>query len=322
MSDTSQTTETNQTYKTKVPQNYQDLLNLIVAQIKTGATTPFEPYTDERIAQLTPDEQAAFQGVLDTQGQFSPLIDLASQLAQTQATSNRGAPTEADLQPYIDPYKQNVIDIAIERAKENYDQQIQGLQANAGLSGAFGGSRDYIMQGLAGQGLNKNIGELTYGGLSDAWNNALGAWERSFGRQSQSIQNLMGIAGQGQNMNYTDLAALENIGKTQRQTGQAGLDTGYEEFQRRIQDPYTKTGWAANAAYSYPTNLFTKTMTGTSTTTQEANPLNAILGGLATAAGAYFGGPTGAAAGSSLFWLNGPCGFTKKTPFFFSYPTT
>src|SRR3990167_4409544 len=135
MSDSSQTTNYNQLVKTRVPKNYQDILDLLLEQIKAGSTTPFEPYTDQRIEQLTPDEQAAFQGVRDTQGQFSPLIDLASQLAQTQATSNTGAPTEADLQPYIDPYKQNVIDIAIERAKENYDQQIQGLQANAGLSG-------------------------------------------------------------------------------------------------------------------------------------------------------------------------------------------
>ena len=317
MPDTSQTTETNQTYKTKVPKNYQDLLNLLVTQVKEGATTPFEPYTDPRVAQLTADEQAAFQGVRDTQGQFSPLVDLASQLAQTQAASGTGAPTEADLAPYIDPYKQNVIDIAIERAKENYDQQIQGLQASSAMSGAFGGDRDYIMQGLAGQGLNKNIGELTYGGLSDAWTNALSAWERSFGRQSQSIQNLMGVAGQGQGMAYQDLAALENVGRTQRQIGQAGLDTGYEEFQRKIQDPYTKTGWAAQNAYAYPTDLFTKTMTGTSTTTQESSPLNAILGGLATAAGAYFGGPAGAAAGASMFGDTGLGSIGKNTSSFY-----
>ena len=319
MPDTSQTTDTSQTYKTKVPSNYQDLLNLIISQVKEGATTPFEPYTDPRVAQLTADEQAAFQGVRDTQGQFSPLVDLASQLAQTQATSGTGAPTEADLAPYIDPYKQNVIDIAIERAQEDYDQQIQGLQASAGMSGAFGGSRDYIMQGLAGQGLNKNIGELTYGGLSDAWTNALSAWERSFGRQSQSIQNLMGVAGQGQGMNYQDLAALENVGRTQRQIGQAGLDTGYEEFQRKIQDPYTKTGWAAQNAYAYPTDLFTKTMTGTTTTETETSPLNAILGGLTTALGAYTGSPSGSSLLSSLFGSGG-LGGTKNTSSF--YPTT
>jgi hypothetical protein len=137
-------------------------------------------------------------------GKQSATLDKASPLYDEAANVYRGTTGALDINPFLNPYTNEVEQRAIGNANTTLEQQLRAVAGNATTSGAFGGSRSAVESGVTrGEGI-RNIGDLSAqlrkAGIDYATSTALA--DRS-GRQAGAA-GLLGTAGgiQGQAAGY------------------------------------------------------------------------------------------------------------------------
>ena len=207
----------------------------------TGAMTPtsikpYQPFSSDPskyFAGFQPLQENAFQqiGQLGT----APQLDAASGIAGIAGSRALGSQynpsqfnaqqvgtqdyTGSNVNQYMNPYMQNVVDIQQREAQRQGD--IAGTQraGQATRSGAFGGSRAAIMDAEANRNLAMQKGDIQAQGQNAAFQNA----QQQFNQQQQaSLQAQQ--ANQGANLN------AQQLGEQSRQYGAGygmqGLQTG------------------------------------------------------------------------------------------------
>jgi len=85
--------------------------------------------------------------------------------------------TGAEVQQYMDPYMQNVVDVQKREAIRDFDRGQAGRDASAVTAGAFGGSRQAVAQGMAEQNLQQRLGDIQQIGSQAAFDRAMKAFE-------------------------------------------------------------------------------------------------------------------------------------------------
>jgi hypothetical protein len=85
--------------------------------------------------------------------------------------------TGAEVQQYMDPYMQNVVDVQKREAIRDFDRGQAGRDASAVTAGAFGGSRQAVAQGMADQNLQQRLGDIQQIGSQAAFDRAMKAFE-------------------------------------------------------------------------------------------------------------------------------------------------
>ena len=126
------------------------LIDTAKALTEKGYTLP-----DYLLAQLTPEQQQAFGLAQSGIGGYQPYLDAARQ-ATTQGQNLvggiTGAPTTAQLESYMNPFQQQVIDATMTELDKRGAQQSNQLAGDAVRGGVFGGSRYGVQQAeLGGQ---------------------------------------------------------------------------------------------------------------------------------------------------------------------------
>jgi hypothetical protein len=189
------------TQETKLPQWQEDFIreNILPKGLEI-ADTPYTPYTGETIASMTPIQNMALSGIggLNMGGQeygqaigtqaalagFSPTgMNAVGGVRSAQAPSQIAVDqlSAANLDPYMSPYTQSVIDrgqMDIERQRQMASNTL-GAQAEA--AGAFGGSRQAVQEGvLAGEALRQSA-DLSATQRQQAYNQALQAAQFDIG---------------------------------------------------------------------------------------------------------------------------------------------
>jgi hypothetical protein len=137
--------------------------------------------------------------------------------AQQVAAQNFGGQSAQD---YMSPYMQNVVDIQQREAQRQAD--IAGTQrgASAAKSGAFGGSRQAVMDAEAARNLATQKGDIQAQGLQAAYQQAQTQFNADQARQmaaQQSNQNAGLTVGQ-QNLNAN--LGVQSLGAGQNMQGQ------------------------------------------------------------------------------------------------------
>lgn len=262
---------------------------------------PYQQYGGQRLAGFEPMQQRAFQGAelmapSAATGQGAGLAGQATQRAlgtsyDPYATGQFGAQAGQ----YMDPYMQNVVDI--QQREADRAAGIAGTQrsAQAVQSGAFGGSRQAIMDAEAARNLAMQKGDIQARGLQDAYTRGLGQFntEQQLREQSRQygaglgLQGLqtalsgagqMGTLGQQQFQQGMDVNKLQaGYGAQQQQQKQLGLDQQYEAFLAEQRHPYQQL--------EFQSNLLRGTPSGSTQTMYTAPPSTASqLVGLGTAA--------------------------------------
>lgn len=194
---------------------------------------PFQPYTGQRTAFETPEgkpgysplEQQAFAGYGGL-GQYQP------------GQFNTGLGPVGSVQDYMNPYMSGVTDIASREARRQADIGRQSEQARLAQAGAYGGSRQAIMESERQRNLGTQLEDINTKGLQAAFEQAqkqrLG--EATLGLEGQRMGELSRQFGAGQ-----DLRGLESqmkAGTLQRGIAQQPLDFGYQQFQESLNYPY------------------------------------------------------------------------------------
>ena len=154
-------------------------------------------------------------------------------------------------QQYMSPYLQNVLDVQKRQAILDFNRQQAGRDADAVQAGAFGGSRQAVAQALAGEGLQRQLGEIQAVGQQKAFEQAQQQFERDraarLDAERQGLSAAESLSGQsaqlaalGEKARAGDIESaqlLEKIAKDRQAREQAGLDLAYEDFVRQRDMP-------------------------------------------------------------------------------------
>jgi len=156
------------------------------------------------------------------------------QMGPAQQVSTQSFNQSGTAQDYMNPYMQNVVDIQKREAQRTAD--IAGTQrgAQAAKAGAFGGSRQAIMDAEANRNLSQQLGDIQATGSQAAFQNAQQQFnaEQAAGLQAQQSNQQAGITTGGQNLSAN--MATQQLGT---QTGlQSSLANLSAEQQANVQN--------------------------------------------------------------------------------------
>ena len=244
-----------------------------------SANMPFQPFTGQRFAfgQMDPTtgQYGAGYSPLESQA-FSGLGALG---AYNPTQFNTGLGPVGSVQDYMSPYMSAVTDIEAREARREADIGRQAEQGRLARAGAYGGSRQAIMESERQRNLGTQIGDIRAKGLQSAYDRAmeqrlaeagLGLTAQKYGEESKQF---------GAEYGLKSLADQLAAGKEQRRIAQEPLDFGYQQFEKSVAAPREAATYMSSLLQGLPvrSNMYTPGTEGQSAASA------AIQGGL----GAY-----------------------------------
>jgi len=286
------------TQSTEFPEELKPFISDILgegqAEFRREKAEGFQPFPGAQIAGFTPEQQAAFE---TGRQQFTglagtPLGRASTYYAPALAATALGTAEidEADIQRRMDPFLQNVVDIAKREATRDEEAAIQGRAAQAVGAGSFGGTRQGLVEAEAERNLAERLGDIQARGLSVAFQNAQQAAEQQRQRELGGGRQFAALGDVTGQRARSDIAGLAGVGETQQQRNQQALDIARQEFLQEQQFPASTLQKYASLVRGFP-----YTMGGTQvkkSTVPTPSFAQTLTGGLGTAAGLYgmFGG--------------------------------
>ena len=277
------TTTTQLTY----PKELQgDVINMAKKAI-SASNAGYIPYQGNRIQGLDPFQLSAQQAVanlgpsqqLGAATQFAGAAGMrAGDINYTPSQFQTGSFTQPGVaESYMSPYYQNVVDIQAREARRQSDIANQMQNARAVGQGAFGGTRQAIMQAEAQRNLGQQIGDIQSKGAQAAYEQAQNLYgneqQRALAAQQateasrqygaglglQGLQSqlqaaqMLGSLGQQQFGQQKDIInALQATGAQRQSLNQAKLTQDYEDFLRQKQYPYQQLAYAMEMVKGVP----------------------------------------------------------------------
>lgn len=220
------TQSTVQQTTTNLPAYAQPYYTQLLERGMYESTRPYEAYPAQRIAQFSPLQGQAMQGIsgLQAPGQTGLATELATTVglqptSQGSQMAGQFNPTpvttgyqagqfspgytaggiNADFQAgtmtdpnviaqYMNPYQQLVTDIQKREATRVAAQQTPEIQAKATMSGAGGGTRESLLMAENERNLMQQLGDIQAKGDQAAYGQALQAFEADRGARLQQAQ--------------------------------------------------------------------------------------------------------------------------------------
>jgi hypothetical protein len=219
---------------------------------------------DYVLAGLTPEQQQAFKLAQSGIGAYQPYLDAAkdyTEQGQNILQGTVGAPTQAQLDSYMNPFQQQVIDATMSELDKRGQMQANQLAGDAVRGGVFGGSRYGVQQAeLSGQqqdaraaalaNLNaQNFGQAQAGVANQMERQRLaGLGIAGLGQQQSQL------AGQAQALLGQDVNALLGIGGMQQQYAQQQEDIRRQNLMQPMLQPYQQLGFYSDILQGAPTS--------------------------------------------------------------------
>ena len=322
----------------------------VLSRAKGEFQQPYQQYPGERVVGFTPQELAAQGGIQQMAGQYGlasmapgltssasyyqPAYGYLGQTGEALGVGagalaesgdiQRGAAREIgldevgkfaltgeDIQKYMDPYQQAVTDIDKRQARQDALQTAQAIGAKSTGMGAFGGSRQAILESQAASDLGTRLADIQTRGSQAAYQQALqtAAQQQQVGlgqaaqqraREQQLGAGIAGLGGQygqlasglgalsgqygalGQQalgQGYRELGYLSGVGEAQRGMGQQRADVAYQDFREAREYPTQQLERYAGMAFGVPSGYLSRPQ-ATPSGFQQAVGGIATLGGL------------------------------------------
>ena len=231
---------------------------------------PFQPYTGALSAGTSDLQSKAFQGIgalTVPQNITQAGNTLGTYATQQQPTYQPGSYspiqfTQENVQKYMNPYLESVLEPQRREAQRQADIARTGMQSRLAQAGAYGGSRQAIMEAEAQRNLQTLLSDITGKGYATAFEDAskrlgeesargleaakFGEQSRQFGttagldalsRQIQAAQAQGQLGGEEARYGLANLAQQLSAGATQRDIEQQGLAADYAQFMREENYP-------------------------------------------------------------------------------------
>ena len=219
------------------------------------ASQPYQGYTGPLTAGQSAAQQAAFSGIAglavptDQMGAFNP-----------QSFTQQGM-----AQQYMSPYLQAALEPQIAEARRQ--AQIQRMQDAARLSkaGAYGGSRQAIMESELNRNLLRNVADITGTGYQQAFTQAQQQFntEQDRARLAQDMTNQYGLQA---------LQRQAELGAQERAIESEGIMADRQQFEEERDFPYKQVQYMQSLLQGLP-------LAAQSYTYAEPSTLSNILSG-------------------------------------------
>tara|TARA_R110002110_G_scaffold29667_5_gene105545 strand:- start:768 stop:1706 length:939 start_codon:yes stop_codon:yes gene_type:complete len=196
---------------------------------------PWQAYTGPLTAGEAAPQTAAFQGI----GSLNVPTTEMGTFAPTSFTDTGIA------QQYMNPFTQTALDPQIAEARRQ--AAIQRV-ANAGRltqAGAYGGSRQAIMESETDRNLLRNLADITGRGYETAYDRAQQQYnvEQDRARSAQDMTNQYGLAA---------LTKQAELGAAQRGIESEGLTADYGQFKEERDFPYKQVQYMQSLLQNLP----------------------------------------------------------------------
>lgn len=199
------------------------------------AGTPYQAYTGPLTAGASDLQTKAFQGLAgltiptSSMGAFTP-----------QSFTDTGVAAK-----YMNPYLEQALEPQREEARRQ--AEIENLKNRTALTkaGAYGGSRQAIMESEADRNLLQNLAGITGKGYSDAYTQGMGQFNRE--------QDL--ARGVQQDVNQYGLGALQkqiDVGGVQRGIESEGIAADMKQFEEERDYPYKQVQYMQSLLQNLP----------------------------------------------------------------------
>jgi len=285
-----------------------DILEESQAQYQQRQEEGYVPYEGAQIAQFTPEQQQAFQatrGIFEQGLAGTPLGQSTTYLAPAlgATTASTLPTTAATIGQYMDPYLENVLRVQEQEARRADEISRQGRAAQAVQAGAFGGSREAVMEAEAQRGLEDRLASLRASGMSQAYQTAQQMAEAQRQRELAAGRQYAALGETAAQQQAREIGGLAATGEALRGQTQAGLDIAKTQFMEEQQFPQTQLQQYSSIIRGFPltpSQLETRqTVTPQPSLTQQLLGAGVGAAGLAGAFGAFKkeGGLVGLAEG-------------------------
>ena len=260
----------------------------MLGQAQAVANQPYQTYQGPLTAGASDIQQNLFSGIggltlpqnygasMSNTGAYAPpntnvptQVQSVSQAANgTQNTTpnlnNFGASGDQNslINQYMNPYLQASLTPQLNMLTQQAQTNEQNDLGKLTSQGAYGGSRQAVLQGMDQNALLANQANMIGQGYNTAYNNALGQFNAEQ-QQGNQLANTM-----------------NTIGQTQQGINQAGVTADYNEFLNQRDYPMKQLQFEQSMLQGLPTS----TVTNTPTQATGIQGLSSAVGGLGTLA--------------------------------------
>ena len=276
-----------------IPQWVQDAGKQNYAYAQSLANQPLQQYQGQMVADTAPQMQqawdlAANSGNVGQQQYNAANAGYLGTLGTTPQQVNPQTLAKTNLNPYMNPYTQDVINKTLPIMQQNLGLQQLGVANNATQNNAFGGSRMGVEQGVTqaqgamnmaqmAAGLNQaNFQQAQAGATGDITRNLTAQQlNQAAGLQQEMLNNQAsaGLTGLGDSENKSNIANYEmltNAGASQQQTAQQQINAQMAKYAQAQQYPYQGLGLMELALGQTPYNTASSTNSTSNTQSQQS----------------------------------------------------
>lgn len=227
------------------------------------ASTDYKPYTGDRVADYGIDFTKARDLVGNMAG--SSNADYGAARGNYAAVAGADDPNKT-VQDYMNPFLAGVLQPTIREIMLQGQQARNKIGSQAAMSGAFGDSRQALLESEQLRGEQQNVGDTTAKLYAQGWDTANAQRNAALARILSAGQAQQGLGTAEDNRTTTAAQLLAGLADKQRGVDQAKADADYEAFNREQKFPYEQLTWLLQMLNQTPAE---QTQTGTSVNTQK-----------------------------------------------------
>jgi len=265
------TTAAPSTVKVSGPsQAAQPLAGEILAKGQAMVQNPAPAYTGQLTAGTSDLQKEAWEGLSNLTlpstmtSAGGNLLDIGDQAQGITYKPVGSAFDQAQAQQYMNPYLQAALNPQLEEARRQAQITQMGNAAKATSQGAFGGTRQALMDAETQRALGMNLANITGTGYRDAYDKATAQFnadqarklnEAQYGTEtglkalqaaSTANQAAGNVGAQEAQYGLQNLQALGTAGNTQQAQNQAALNAQYNQYLDQRNLPWTQLANQAN----------------------------------------------------------------------------
>ena len=307
------TQQTNQVSTMQLPPWFNDAAQQNYAYAQAVANRPLQQYQGATVADLSPQTQQAWQQAQNVGSAGADYYNaagaglLSSLKGGASPTVTPGLLAKTDLDPYMNPFTNDVIKNSLNTLESQRQQSIMGNADTAVKAGAFGGSRqgitDAVTNAQSAIGAGNLAAQLNSANFQQAQAGATGDLQRMLAaaqgnQQAAATQGAQNLSALGQlkdlgNISTTNatnqVGLLSNIGEQQQKYAQSQIDANVNKFNQAWDYPTQQLNTLLSALGMTP-HGYTQTSEGETKTQSQPNIAQGILGGLQSVMGLMGGG--------------------------------
>jgi hypothetical protein len=240
------------------------------AKALTGEGTQM-PFAKQQVEGLSEGQRQAISGALSGVGAFQPFLQQGSAAVGQGIMGAQGADyTPTSYQQFMDPFTEDVIRQTEQDILRQGAQQQNQARASAVGAGAFGGSRQAVMQGEIGRNIGDQLARTTSQLRSQGFQQAQAAAQQAANQQLRQAQltgqlgvSQAGLGQLGQQLGVQDINTLLGIGGLQQQQGQRELDVARANTLAEQALPFQQIGFMSDIFRGVPALQQTTSQTRT-----------------------------------------------------------